>query len=160
MSINEKFEKAYVKHAPSWTLERDPDGRYKYHATQSAFLLFEEQEREIEELAQFKDLYKRAIISAKKPKNQLNSSHVESLGVGSLRALELCELLNIDPNGTNMHIVANTKRQTLTGVGPIEATDDQPVDLVFHSPDCKHLSEDRYSKSIDKKMATKGETDV
>jgi hypothetical protein len=47
MSINEKFEKAYVKHAPSWTLERDPDGRYKYHATQSAFLLLKTKKRKL-----------------------------------------------------------------------------------------------------------------
>ena len=50
MDINQYFEKLYVKHAPSWSLERDPDGSYKYHATQSAFLLFEQQQLEIESL--------------------------------------------------------------------------------------------------------------
>lgn len=39
MDINQQFEKLYVKNAPSWSLEKDPDGSYKYHATQSAFLL-------------------------------------------------------------------------------------------------------------------------
>ncbi|WP_180049216.1 hypothetical protein [Acinetobacter sp. YH12105] len=44
----ELFEKLYVKNAPSWALERDSDGSYKYHATQSAFSLFEQQQAEIE----------------------------------------------------------------------------------------------------------------
>ena len=44
----ESFEKLYVKNAPDWSLERDQDGGYKYHATQSAFLLFEQQQVEIE----------------------------------------------------------------------------------------------------------------
>ncbi|WP_216073833.1 hypothetical protein [Acinetobacter schindleri] len=46
--IQELFEKLYVKNAPSWALERDSDGSYKYHATQSAFSLFEQQQAEIE----------------------------------------------------------------------------------------------------------------
>lgn len=50
MDINQQFEKLYVKNAPSWSLEKDPDGSYKYHATQSAFLLFEQQQLEIESL--------------------------------------------------------------------------------------------------------------
>ena len=44
----ESFEKLYVKNAPDWSLERDPDDGYKYHATQSAFLLFEQQQVEID----------------------------------------------------------------------------------------------------------------
>ena len=44
----ESFEKLYVKNAPAWSLERDEDGGYKYHATQSAFLLFEQQQVEID----------------------------------------------------------------------------------------------------------------
>ena len=44
----ESFEKLYVKNAPDWSLERDQDGGYKYHATQSAFLLFEQQQVEID----------------------------------------------------------------------------------------------------------------
>ncbi len=43
----ESFEKLYVKNAPAWSLERDQNGGYKYHATQSAFLLFEQQQIEI-----------------------------------------------------------------------------------------------------------------
>ena len=50
MDVNQLFEVLYVKNAPSWSLERDPDGSYKYHATQSAFLLFEQQQIEIESL--------------------------------------------------------------------------------------------------------------
>lgn len=46
----ESFEKLYVKNAPDWSLERDQDGGYKYHATQSAFVLFENQQLEIESL--------------------------------------------------------------------------------------------------------------
>lgn len=104
MSINEKFEKAYVNHAPSWTLERDPDGRYTYHATQSAFLLFEEQEKEIEALKEFKELYRRAIVNAEKPKDILNWAHVARLGVGTGRAIELCKMFGVDPDATSMHI--------------------------------------------------------
>ena len=50
MDIKELFEKMYAMNAPSWSLERDPDGSYKYHATQSAFVLFEQQQIEIESL--------------------------------------------------------------------------------------------------------------
>ena len=46
--IQESFEKLYVKNAPAWSLERDQNGGYKYHATQSAFLLFEQQQIEID----------------------------------------------------------------------------------------------------------------
>ena len=44
----ESFEKLYVKNAPAWSLQRDQNGGYKYHATQSAFLLFEQQQVEID----------------------------------------------------------------------------------------------------------------
>ena len=50
MDIKELFEKMYAMNAPSWSLERDPDSSYKYHATQSAFVLFEQQQIEIESL--------------------------------------------------------------------------------------------------------------
>lgn len=50
MEINKIFENHYLKYAPSWSIERDPDGSYKYHATKSAFLLFEQQQSEINEL--------------------------------------------------------------------------------------------------------------
>ena len=50
MDIQKLFEELYVKNARSWLLERDPDGSYKYHATQSAFVLFENQQLEIESL--------------------------------------------------------------------------------------------------------------
>ena len=50
MDIPKLFEELYVKNAPSWSIERDPDGSYKYHATQSAFVLFENQQLEIESL--------------------------------------------------------------------------------------------------------------
>ena len=44
---NKIFEKMYGENAPDWSLERDPDGKYKYHATQSAFLLYEQQQVEV-----------------------------------------------------------------------------------------------------------------
>ena len=56
----ESFEKLYVKNAPAWSLERDEDGGYKYHATQSAFLLFEQQQIEI-------DLLKNELAKAQAP---------------------------------------------------------------------------------------------
>lgn len=112
MNINEKFEKSYVKHAPSWTLERDPDGRYKYHATQSAFLLFEEQEKEIEALKEFKELYRRAIVNAEKPKDIRNWVHVARLGVGADKAKELCTMFGVDLYGTNIHIALDEQEQS------------------------------------------------
>lgn len=48
--INKEFEKLYVSIAPSWSIERDSDGSYKYHATQSAFVLFQRQQAEIDRL--------------------------------------------------------------------------------------------------------------
>ena len=45
---NKIFEKMYGENAPDWSLERDPDGKYKYHATQSAFLLYEQQQVEVD----------------------------------------------------------------------------------------------------------------
>ena len=48
--INKEFEKLYVMNAPKWALERDPDGSYKYHATQSAFVLFQHQQAELDKL--------------------------------------------------------------------------------------------------------------
>ena len=56
----ESFEKLYVKNAPAWSLERDQNGGYKYHATQSAFLLFEQQQVEI-------DLLKNELAKAQVP---------------------------------------------------------------------------------------------
>lgn len=50
MDIQKLFEKLYVKNAPSWSLERYSDGSYRYHATQSAFVLFEQQQHQIETL--------------------------------------------------------------------------------------------------------------
>lgn len=50
MDIQKLFEELYVKNARSWLLECDPDGSYKYHTTQSAFVLFENQQLEIESL--------------------------------------------------------------------------------------------------------------
>lgn len=58
---------------------------------------------QFESLSEFKDLYKRAIINAKKRKDQVNWAHVAGLGVGSGRAVKLCKEFGIDPNATNMH---------------------------------------------------------
>lgn len=67
---------------------------------------------QFESLSMFKDLYKRAIISARKRKDQLNWAHVAGLGVGSGRAVELCKMLNIDPSATNMHKVIQEQEQS------------------------------------------------
>jgi hypothetical protein len=67
---------------------------------------------DFESLGEFKDLYKRAIISAKKRKNQINWAHVAGLGVGSGRAVDLCKSLGIDPGATNMHVVIEAQEQT------------------------------------------------
>lgn len=67
---------------------------------------------QFESLSMFKDLYKRAIISARKRKDQLNWAHVAGLGVGSGRAVELCKMLNIDPYATNMHEVIEAQEQS------------------------------------------------
>lgn len=65
-----------------------------------------------ESLNEFKGLYKRAIINARKRKNQLNWAHVAGLGCGSGRAVELCKMLNIDPCATNMHEVIEAQELT------------------------------------------------
>ncbi|MEG0132178.1 MAG: hypothetical protein RR677_11985 [Acinetobacter sp.] len=65
-----------------------------------------------ESLDEFKDLYKRAIINAKKRKDQLNWAHVAGLGVGSGRAVDLCKSLGIDPGATNMHVVIEAQEQS------------------------------------------------
>ncbi|WP_374572626.1 hypothetical protein [Acinetobacter sp.] len=66
---------------------------------------------QFESLNEFKGLYKRAIINARKRKDQLNWAHVAGLGVGSGRAVELCKMLNIDPGATNMHEVIEAQEQ-------------------------------------------------
>ena len=50
MDIQKIFEQLYIKNAPNWSVEREPNGSYKYHATQSAFVLFEKQQCEIDAL--------------------------------------------------------------------------------------------------------------
>lgn len=67
-------------------------------------------ESEYNEIAQFKDLYKRAIVNAKKRKDQLNWAHVAGLGVGSTKAIELLKELGIDPSATNMHAMVEAAR--------------------------------------------------
>ena len=68
--------------------------------------------KDFESLGEFKDLYKRAIINAKKRKNQINWAHVAELGVGSGRAVDLCKSLGIDPGATNMHVVIEAREQS------------------------------------------------
>lgn len=67
-------------------------------------------EAEHKEMAQFKDIYKRAIVNAKKRKNQINWAHVAGLGVGSGRAVELCKELKIDPYATDMNAMLEAAR--------------------------------------------------
>ena len=73
----ESFEKLYVKNAPDWSLERDQDGGYKYHATQSAFLLFEQQQVEI-------DLLKAELAKAQAVP-EVKLSHCVTLTCAQLR---------------------------------------------------------------------------
>jgi len=67
-------------------------------------------ESEYKEIAQYKDLYKRAIVNARKRKNQINWAHVAGLGVGSGRAVELCKELKIDPHATDMNAMLEAAR--------------------------------------------------
>ncbi len=67
-------------------------------------------ESEYNEIAQYKDLYKRAIVNARKRKNQINWAHVAGLGVGSGRAVELCKELKIDPHATDMNVMLEAAR--------------------------------------------------
>ncbi|ENV07781.1 hypothetical protein F966_03638 [Acinetobacter higginsii] len=67
-------------------------------------------EPEYNEMAQFKDLYKRAIVNAKKRKDQLNWAHVAGLGVGPTKAIELLNAFGIDHSATNMHSVVEAAR--------------------------------------------------
>lgn len=67
-------------------------------------------ESEYNEIAQYKDLYKRAIVNARKRKNQINWAHVSGLGVGSGRAVELCKELKIDPHATDMNVILEAAR--------------------------------------------------
>lgn len=67
-------------------------------------------ESEYNDLAQFKDLYRRAIVNAKKRKNQINWAHVSGLGVGSGRAVDLCKELKIDPHATDMNVMLEAAR--------------------------------------------------
>ncbi|WP_235942372.1 hypothetical protein [Acinetobacter terrae] len=73
----ESFEKLYVKNAPDWSLERDQDGGYKYHATQSAFLLFEQQQVEIDllkaELAKAQAVPEGFVVFPKKQTSKMRS---------------------------------------------------------------------------------------
>lgn len=67
-------------------------------------------ESEYNEIAQYKGLYKRAIVNARKRKNQINWAHVAGLGVGSGRAVELCKELKIDPHATDMKAMLEAAR--------------------------------------------------
>lgn len=82
----------------------------KAQAVPEGFVLVPEDQ--FESLNEFKGLYKRAIINAKKRKNQINWAHVAELGVGSGRAVDLCKSLGIDPGATNMHVVIEAREQS------------------------------------------------
>lgn len=68
-------------------------------------------EDELEQLKQFKDLYKRAVLSARKLKSTVNWAHVSNLGVGGKRAQSLCRELGIDPESNNLHAPYNKENQ-------------------------------------------------
>lgn len=81
----------------------------KAQAVPEGFVLVTKEQ--FDSLNMFKDIYKRAIINARKRKDQLNWAHVAGLGVGSGRAVELCKMLNINPSATNMNEVIEAQEQ-------------------------------------------------
>ncbi len=106
-------------------LEKHSDGGYQHRATRNMFDAWQAAkahqaeklkgcvvvpESEYNEIAQYKDLYKRAIVNARKRKNQINWAHVAGLGVGSGRAVELCKELKIDPHATDMNVILEAAR--------------------------------------------------
>lgn len=123
----EAFEEAYSlahKIFPS-TLKKYADGSYYNGAVRAAWRWWQAAkaheakklegcvvvpESEYNEIAQYKDLYKRAIVNARKRKNQINWAHVAGLGVGSGRAVELCKELKIDPHATDMNAMLEAVR--------------------------------------------------
>ena len=112
----ESFEKLYVKNAPAWSLERDQNGGYKYHATQSAFLLFEQQQVEIDllkaELAKAQAVPEGYVLVEKKNTEDWYLDEGEGmwmdhdgidgslceLGVGEVQAVEHKEYLITESN--------------------------------------------------------------
>jgi len=101
----------YIPSSPrheAW-LVWDAAWQAKVQAVPEGFVLVPKDQ--YESLNEFKGLYKRAIINARKRKDQLNWAHVAGLGVGSGRAVELCKMLNIDPSATNMHEVIEAQEQ-------------------------------------------------
>lgn len=126
----EEFEQAVKEScglSPESVFELGPTGEYKSDVTYFGWFMWLQAKRKIQavpegfvlvskdqfdSLCMFKDLYKRAIINARKRKDQLNWAHVAGLGVGSGRAVELCKMLNIDPSATNMHEVIQAQEQS------------------------------------------------
>jgi len=123
---DEEFEKAYseiCKPIIARPYPRNEKGEYIYKEIHEAHLMWQAKAQAIpegfvlvpkdqyESLNEFRGLYKRAIINARKRKDQLNWAHVAGLGVGSGRAVELCKMLNIDPSATNMHEVIEAQEQ-------------------------------------------------
>ena len=71
MSESKKlFEKLYIQKAPSWSVEQDEDGGYKYHATQSAFALFEILHANIEQLKAKNTQLTHALVNANAEKSK------------------------------------------------------------------------------------------
>ena len=94
----------------AWEMWSSAKHSVKAQAVPEGFVLV--RKKDFESLGEFKDLYKRAIINAKKSKNQINWAHVAGLGVGSGRAVDLCKSLGIDPGATNMHVVIEAQEQS------------------------------------------------
>lgn len=72
----------------------------------------QQQEKEIEALKEFKELYRRAIVNAEKPKDIRNWVHVARLGVGAGKAKMLCTMFGVDLHGTNIHIALDEQEQS------------------------------------------------
>ena len=94
----------------AWEMWSSAKHSVKAQAVPEDFVLVPKEQ--FESLSKFKDLYKRAIINAKKRKNQLNWAHVASFGIGSGLAVELCKAFNIDPGATNMQMMIEAQEQS------------------------------------------------
>lgn len=64
------------------------------------------------ELKEFKELYRRAIVNAEKPKDIRNWVHVARLGGGAGKAKMLCTMFGVDLHGTNIHIALDEQEQS------------------------------------------------
>lgn len=64
--------------------------------------------------------------------------------------------INHDPEALSMHAINHPQTthycESVWDVNPVEITDNQPVGLVWLSPDCKHFSKAKGGKPVEKKI--------